>query len=310
MLMLMLHTPNPLNLPASPRIAHSIKLGYSLTWRQQKLIVKLSSACENLVLLPPLTGKERLVECLAKSPVMLVCLSPDMGEEHIRFWADVCLQAGKPLYLSLKGSPQLPHKVFPWGWHMKRSLDWLVAALLVTVLSPLFLVLALLVKSSSPGPIFFQQWRVGERGKLFRIIKFRTMQANAEQLHHQVMQNQAGLHKLQQDPRVTPMGYWLRKYSLDELPQLFNVLRGEMSLVGPRPWALYDAIRITPDLRHRLKALPGITGAWQVAARSTVVDLNLVNSCDLKYLNTWSLGQDLKFLVLTIPKVLTGFGAY
>jgi lipopolysaccharide/colanic/teichoic acid biosynthesis glycosyltransferase len=171
-------------------------------------------------------------------------------------------------------------------------------------------VIALLVKTSSPGPIFFSQWRVGERGKLFRIIKFRTMVVNAEQLHHQVMGHQTGLHKLKNDPRVTPVGRWLRKLSLDELPQLWNVLRGEMSLVGPRPWALYDAVRIGVAQRQRLNALPGITGAWQVNGRSHLLDLHLVNSCDLHYLRTWSLWQDLKFLMLTIPKVLTGFGAY
>ena len=193
---------------------------------------------------------------------------------------------------------------------MKRALDWAVAALLLILLSPMLLCLAGLIRMVSPGPIFFKQWRVGERGKLFQIIKFRTMIVGAERLHHQLMCNQDGLHKLQDDPRITPLGRWMRKYSLDELPQLLNVLRGEMSLVGPRPWALYDAVRINPELQPRLNALPGVTGAWQVESRSHLRDLNLVNRGDLKYLHTWSIKQDLKFLLLTIPKVLTGFGAY
>lgn len=170
--------------------------------------------------------------------------------------------------------------------------------------------LMLLMQVYSPGPIFFQQWRVGERGKLFRVLKFRTMMVDAEKLHHQVMGNQKGLHKREDDPRVTPLGRWLRKYSLDELPQLINVLRGEMSLVGPRPWALYDAVRISPEGQKRLRALPGITGVWQVEARSNLLELEAVNRCDLEYLRTWSLWGDLKILLLTLPKVLSGFGAY
>jgi len=102
----------------------------------------------------------------------------------------------------------------------------------------------------------------------------------------------------------------MRKYSLDELPQLFNVLLGEMSMVGPRPWALYDALEITPNLRHRLNALPGMTGAWQVTARSHDCDLTSVNLMDLDYLRGWSVRNDFKFLLMTVPKVLAGFGAY
>ncbi len=284
--------------------------GYALIWRQRKLMVRLTTPRLDCVLLPPLQQADRLIECLAKSPVDLVKLSPAMDAAHLIFWGDICEQAHKPAYLSLSSTPNLPQKSCPLGWWLKRSFDWWVAAALLVLFSPLMAVIALLVKTSSPGPIFFSQWRVGERGKLFRIIKFRTMVVNAEQLHHQVMGHQTGLHKLKNDPRVTPVGRWLRKLSLDELPQLWNVLRGEMSLVGPRPWALYDAVRIVEAQRQRLNALPGITGAWQVNGRSHLLDLHLVNSCDLHYLRTWSLWQDLKFLMLTIPKVLTGFGAY
>jgi lipopolysaccharide/colanic/teichoic acid biosynthesis glycosyltransferase len=101
----------------------------------------------------------------------------------------------------------------------------------------------------------------------------------------------------------------MRRYSLDELPQLVNVLRGEMSLVGPRPWALYDALRVSPALQHRLKAMPGITGAWQVEARSQQLDLNIVNGRDVTYLKNWSLGQDFLLLLRTVPKVLSRSGA-
>ena len=136
------------------------------------------------------------------------------------------------------------------------------------------------------------------------------MVVDAEQKHHEVMGNSKGLHKLENDPRVTFIGRWLRKYSLDELPQLFNVLRGEMSLVGPRPWALYDALRLSERGKARLNALPGITGAWQVGGRSNQLDLDAVTKWDLEYLAGWSLISDLQILLMTIPKVISGFGAY
>ncbi len=297
----------PQTLTEQPRLSPQ---GYALIWRQRKLVVWLTPPRPDCILLPPLQHTDRLMACLAKSPVDRVKLSLSMDAAHLTFWANICEQAKKPVYLRLPSTPNLPQKFCPQGWWLKRSFDWWMAAALLVLFSPLMAIIALLVKISSPGPIFFSQWRVGERGKLFRIIKFRTMVVDAEQLHHQVMGRQTGLHKLKNDPRVTPVGRWLRKLSLDELPQLWNVLRGEMSLVGPRPWALYDAVRIGTAQRQRLNALPGITGAWQVNGRSHLLDLNLVNSCDLNYLRTWSLWQDLKFLVLTIPKVLTGFGAY
>ncbi|NJP10526.1 MAG: sugar transferase [Leptolyngbyaceae cyanobacterium RU_5_1] len=282
---------------------------YTLTWRQRKLIVRLASEQESFRL-SPVRSQERLIDCLQRSPVTLVKLDPALGEDHLKIWADACHQADKQLFLRLPSIQNLPQKRSHVRWHMKRVFDWLAAALMLLLLSPLMVWLALLMTMFSPGPIFFQQWRVGERGKLFRIIKFRTMMVGAERLHHRVMGNQDGLHKLKDDPRITSLGRWMRKYSLDELPQLFNVLRGEMSLVGPRPWALYDAVRIKPELQHRLNALPGITGAWQTQARSHMLDLSAVNRSDLKYLRNWSLWQDLKFLLLTIPKVLSGFGAY
>jgi lipopolysaccharide/colanic/teichoic acid biosynthesis glycosyltransferase len=260
--------------------------------------------------LPAFESPKRLVECLQKSPTSLVKLAPGLGETEIKIWADACQKAGKSLFLSLPSTPNLPQKRQLLGWRLKRVFDWLGAVLLLLLLSPLLLLIALLVKRSSEGPIFFQQWRVGERGKLFKIFKFRTMVVDAENQHHQVMQKQTGLHKLKDDPRVTKLGRLLRKYSLDELPQLINVVRGEMSLVGPRPWALYDAVRIEPELRHRLNALPGITGAWQVEARSHEVDISLVNRRDLMYLKNWTVWQDMKFLLLTVPKVISGFGAY
>lgn len=282
---------------------------YILTWRLQKLIVQRSKQHPE-VSLPNLDEPSWLVDCLRLSPIQLVKLDLEMGEDAIKCWADACHEVGKPAFIRTPTKHGFRQTQRPLRWALKQVSDRIIAAILLLILSPLFLVLALLIRRDSAGSIFFRQWRVGERGRLFQIIKFRTMVSGAAQMHHQIMNEQDGLHKLENDPRVTRVGRWLRRYSLDELPQLINVLRGEMSLVGPRPWALYDAVRISSDLQQRLNALPGMTGAWQVQARSTQLDISVVNRTDLQYLETWSLRRDFKFLLLTIPKVLSGFGAY
>lgn len=283
-------------------------LPYLLLWRQGKLLVKPAKESKQTYL-PATEDQQWIVECLKRSPAGVVYIDQSIHEIGLKLWADACVQAGKKVFLKIPCNHDLPNKRRLVTWGLKRLLDWFAAALLLLTISPLMLMLALLIRVFSPGPILFRQWRVGERGKLFQIIKFRTMVVDAENLHHQLMGNQRGLHKLQDDPRITLVGRWMRKYSLDELPQLFNVLRGEMSLVGPRPWALYDALRINPKGQKRLNALPGITGLWQVEARSTLLDLDEVNNLDLEYLQNWSLRRDLKILMMTVPKVLHGFGA-
>jgi lipopolysaccharide/colanic/teichoic acid biosynthesis glycosyltransferase len=242
--------------------------------------------------------------------IKLIRVEPEIGEAKLKNLADVCFRSEKTVYLNLPHANELPQRSKPIFWIMKRAFDWLAALLILLVLSPIMIALAVIITSTSSGAIFFHQWRVGESGKLFRIIKFRTMISDADKLHHLVMTGQTGLHKCEDDPRITNVGGWMRKYSLDELPQLFNVLRGEMSLVGPRPWALYDALRINGDRKRRLNSMPGVTGAWQVSARSTMLDLDAVTDCDLNYLREWTLWSDLKILLMTFPKVLSGFGAF
>lgn len=279
-----------------------------LKWKQQWLWVTPARS-EAIEALPALNHEQWLKECLVHSEIRAIYLSADLDERTLKAWMDIGENAGKQVFLRLP-SLTLPQKRYRWAWWIKRSLDWLVAALLLLGLSPILLLLAMLIRLDSPGPILFKQWRVGKRGRLFRVFKFRSMVEGADKLHHQVMGQQVGLHKLEDDPRVTTTGRWMRKYSLDELPQLINVLRGEMSLVGPRPWALYDAIRIPKKECSRLNALPGITGAWQVAGRSKLFDLEAVSYLDLEYLRNWTIQQDLKILLMTIPKVLSGVNAY
>ena len=271
----------------------------------------LSSFFSNNLGIPkfPTVSDNRMDKYISKVDVKLIRVKPEIGEARIKQLANVCQRSEKSVFLRLPHATELPQKNRAIAWTIKRTIDWLAALIILIVLSPVMLGLAFIVATTSKGSIFFHQWRVGERGKLFRIIKFRTMITDADKLHHAVMTGQTGLHKCEADPRITTVGRWMRKYSLDELPQLFNVLLGEMSLVGPRPWALYDALRINGDGKRRLNSLPGVTGAWQVSARSTMLDLDAVTECDLSYLRHWTLWSDLKILLMTVPKVLSGFGA-
>lgn len=280
-----------------------------LKWRHKNLWIK-SINDESQYNFPALTRKQWLEKCLSNSWLNRVCIDPKLGASSIKLWADICQQANKPIFLRIPSNSDLPNCRQLISWKAKRLFDVLVAVFLLLLLSPLILLVSLSIKLNSPGAVLFSQWRVGARGKLFKIYKFRTMVADAELQHDKVMNTQLGLHKIEKDPRVTSLGKWLRKYSVDEIPQLINVLKGEMSLVGPRPWALYDALRLGKIGNKRLNALPGITGAWQVESRSNLLNLNAVTKCDLDYLSNWSLKEDLRILLMTIPRVISGFGAY
>jgi exopolysaccharide biosynthesis polyprenyl glycosylphosphotransferase len=200
-----------------------------------------------------------------------------------------------------------------WASVAKQLIDFVgSAALLIILAIPLALV-ALLVKVTSRGPIFFRQQRSGLNGRPFTLYKFRTMVTNAEQLKHELaaMNEMSGpVFKLANDPRITPMGKLLRKFSIDEWPQFFNVLRGEMSLVGPRPLPV-DEVKRFNDLAHRrrLSVKPGLTCLWQVSGRNKVRDFKDWVRLDLEYIDNWSLWLDLKILCRTLPVVLTGAGA-
>jgi exopolysaccharide biosynthesis polyprenyl glycosylphosphotransferase len=204
----------------------------------------------------------------------------------------------------------------------KRIFDAAAAGLMVFLLLPVFLILAILVKRSSPGPVLFVQERLGRNGRPFKFYKFRSMRSDADDVVHRqfaamfINGDQDGCHecnggkklfKLEKDPRVTTVGRWLRRTSLDELPQLLNVIKGDMSLVGPRPPISYEIDNYQPWHFERLKVVPGLTGLWQVAGRSKVTFDEMVH-LDLHYINNWSLLLDLKILLRTIPVVLRGTG--
>ncbi len=196
---------------------------------------------------------------------------------------------------------------------VKRTFDLVTAGLGLLVLSPLLAACAVAIKLDSKGPVFFKQLRQGRGGREFRIVKFRTMAEDAEERRHALVHlNEMGggpLFKLRADPRVTRVGAFLRRTSLDELPQLWNVVRGEMSLVGPRPFVVQESQQITGWASRRLDTTPGITGLWQVLGRNDIPFAEMVK-LDYVYVTNWSLWWDVKILFRTIPTVLSKRGAY
>lgn len=194
---------------------------------------------------------------------------------------------------------------------VKRGIDLAASGVLLVLLSPLFAAAAVSVAMTSSGPIFFAQERVGLNKKIFRVFKFRTMVLDAELRQgalESVNESSGPTFKIQRDPRITPVGRFLRKFSIDELPQLFNVLRGEMSLVGPRPLPLRDYSGFEKDWhRRRLSVPPGITGLWQVTDRNHKSFENWMR-LDMQYIDHWSVWLDLKIMAMTIPAVLRGSG--
>lgn len=199
---------------------------------------------------------------------------------------------------------------------VKRTIDVVGALTGLLFLAPVMLAVALLIHLKMPGPILFRQLRRGYRGRLFWVIKFRTMVVDAEQRLDKLEdanESRGGvLFKIENDPRVTPLGRFLRRSSLDELPQLINILRGEMSLVGPRPLQIRDSEllqSLNPEAyRHRLQVMPGLTGPWQVGGRSAV-DYSQMLKLDLDYVENWSLGRDLWIILRTFVVVIAGRGA-
>lgn len=194
----------------------------------------------------------------------------------------------------------------------KRSIGLIGAVTFLLLLSPVFLAVAIAIKLDSRGPVIFKQARVGIGGKLFTLYKFRSMGTDAEKTRQKLLHmNEAKgpIFKIQNDPRVTPVGRFLRRYSVDELPQIFNVLKGDMCFVGPRPPLPNEVAEYEPWQLRRLSVIPGITCLWQVSGRSNLTFEEWVQ-LDLKYIDTRSVFLDMSILLRTIPAVFSGKGAY
>ncbi len=197
---------------------------------------------------------------------------------------------------------------------IKRSFDFCFTVLFLMLSFPIYIAIALAIKLDSPGAIFYKQTRIGLHGQPFKVWKFRTMVSNADKLQKELEalnETKDGIiFKIKDDPRITRVGKILRRYSLDELPQLFNVLLGEMSLVGPRPLPTRDVDKFSERHFIRHEVLPGVTGLWQVSGRSNIMDFEQVINLDMSYIENWSLRLDFKILLRTIMVVLKKEGAY
>ena len=235
-----------------------------------------------------------------RTRVQLEFLPPAYSRIYLENFRDVQL-------LSLSSAPDSELRLF-----FKRVFNVVLSFASLVVLSPLMAAIAAMIRISSPGPVFFQQIRCGLGGRRFTVYKFRSMINNAEQMRaelHQLNELDGPVFKISDDPRITPVGRWLRRFSLDELPQLWNVFRGDMSFVGPRPAVPEEVEQYEDWQRRRLRMRPGLTCIWVLEGRSHV-DFNRWMQLDLKYIDNWSLWLDAKIFLRTIPIVLSGRGAY
>jgi exopolysaccharide biosynthesis polyprenyl glycosylphosphotransferase len=235
-----------------------------------------------------------------RTRLQLEFLPPAYSRIYLENFRDVQL-------LSLSSAPDSELRLF-----FKRVFDVVLSATSLILLSPLLLAIGAMIKITSPGPVFFQQTRCGLGGRRFMLYKFRSMINNAEQMRaelHQLNELDGPVFKISDDPRITTVGRWLRRFSLDELPQLWNIFRGDMSFVGPRPAVPEEVEQYEDWQRRRLRMRPGLTCIWVIEGRNHV-DFNRWMQLDLKYIDTWSLWLDAKIFLLTIPIVLSGRGAY
>lgn len=236
-------------------------------------------------------------------------------KEIVDYWSRAGTPVGKArLNLRVKTKRFAWHFVLGFSLGLKRLIDIAASAGALLALSPVYALTALLIKLEDGGPIFFKQERIGYRGASFYMWKFRSMVVNADQIKDQLIeQNQHGdsgvTFKMKHDPRITRVGRFIRKYSVDELPQFWNVFKGEMSIVGPRPCVPREVVMYTVEDRNRLLAKPGLTCFWQVAGRADIDFAGQVR-LDVEYIRSESVWLDLKLLFKTVPAVLLGKGAY
>jgi len=267
---------------------------------------------------------------LMNADALLIAPAPSVNSDFVRNVSWSPAVSGVELYLApqltevtgprtlLQGVPDLPYihleapQLTEWARFVKRLFDFVFSLLALLVLLPFLLLIALIVSVTSRGGPLFIQWRVGEGGKRFRIIKFRTMSRGADRQRDKLRKatrQRVGTFKMKNDPRVTPFGRFLRRWSLDELPQLLNVLGGSMSVVGPRPHTFDDVARYAKGDELRLSIKPGLTGLQQVSGRSRLTWQDSVRA-DLRYIENWSFSGDLLLIVRTVRVVISGQGAY
>jgi exopolysaccharide biosynthesis polyprenyl glycosylphosphotransferase len=272
-----------------------------------------------------------LARTLDELDVQEVVLATNLSDLTLRHVAEACFQRGTSLYvfpsvlstvdcrvepLYVGGCSLMhltPARIEVPALLIKRAFDILAALAALLLFGPLMILIALAIKLDSKGPVFFRARRVGLGGQLFDMWKFRSMYANAQQMEHELAHLNIyanGTFKVMGDPRVTRVGRLLRRTSMDELPQLFNVLLGNMSLVGPRPALPGDLERYEPHHFERLTVIPGMTGPWQVGGRNLITDFETIIRMERSYIQSWSLLLDVKILLRTPGVVWRGEGAY
>ncbi len=284
----------------------------------------------------PLVGRlENLEEILQDNPVdeVYVALDPSVRAQDVAFAVRTCERLGIPFALPLPtlplerarptepmvGGPTTtdgylhfcPTPTKPYQMAVKRLFDVSSSAAALVILSPLLLGTALAVKLSSPGPVLFKQERVGLHGRRFGMLKFRAMYTDAEARRaalEAANEQEGPVFKIKNDPRITPLGRFIRRFSIDELPQLINVLKGDMSVVGPRPPLPSEVERYEPWQRRRLSVRPGLTCIWQVSGRNEI-GFEEWMLLDMRYIDHWGIAADLGLILKTIPVVVTGRGA-
>lgn len=258
---------------------------HSLKWKSKKLMVQPGKS-DQMATLDSLVDQDWFIQCLQHSLIKLIKLDLDLSPEELEFWADCGMKAGKKVYVSIPNSQNLPQRKNNLYWLIKRFMDYVVAGGLLCFLIPVLLILAVIVYLQSQPTIFVYQWHISERGRIYQSMRFRTKSNDEQWLWG---------------------GQWIHESKLDRLSKLFDVLRGDISLVGSCPWKLKDASHIDRHLRYSLNAMPGLTGAWQLESHLELLDRKFLNYLNLNYLLNWSLWNDLKFLFLTIPRFLKAF---
>lgn len=244
----------------------------TLLWRRGHLLVKPPGQHKQPYL-PSIDTNESLVECLKHSPVKLVRIDPKIGEARVKFWADACFKAQMPLYLSIPSTNSTSQDTV-FVKFLKIFIEWFIAFIFLIAASPVLLGLIALMRVYSPGSVFSQEYHVGARGKLFRAIKFRTQKVITNTSIDNLNSYQANLYNGDGEENITSLARWMRKYGLDNLPLLFNVLRGEMNLTGRRSRKLEEATRLNLEGQRQLNKMPGLAAVWQVETEATCLHLD------------------------------------
>lgn len=260
-----------------------------LLWRQKQLWVLPPSSSIRQMALPALAQPEWFQSCLDRSKAKAVVIDPKLGSEAINFWAQACEEARKPLYLRLPTMRSLPSKQKTWAWRIKCTLERLIGLVLLMLLSPLMVLIAILINLQDNGPACRHYWFIGQRGRIFRMAQYRRESIITGQ--------------------KTRLGQALELSRLDRLPRLINLVRGEMTLVGTKPWTIDEAVKVPAEFKSCLKALPGIIGPRPLGSNMLTVDVRAISQRELAYLKNWTLWRDGQAGLSALVQVFTGSSA-